>query len=148
MILAGVAPAAVGHALHGTAIAADAALEHRGTADCMIITRGDHDVIHAGRRQRPRHCSIQQRIPWQVTPLVKRRHRRGVPDRPAPPTGGGAGAAGIATAGAGCPTGCAPSRPGCRRTRPGCAPRWDTLANSMPIACPKSSAAGCETVPS
>jgi N-methylhydantoinase A len=85
--LAGVAPASVGHVLHGTTIATNAALEHRGAECGMITTRGYRDILHIGRHQRPQHYSIQQRIPWQATPLVKRRHRHVVTERLAPPRG-------------------------------------------------------------
>lgn len=85
--LAGIAPALVGHVLHGTTIATNAALEHRGAECGMITTRGYRDVIHIGRHQRPQHYSIQQRIPWQATPLVKRRHRHVVTERLVPPAG-------------------------------------------------------------
>jgi N-methylhydantoinase A/oxoprolinase/acetone carboxylase beta subunit len=61
---AGVAPGAVGHVLHGTTIATNAALEYRGAECGMIKTRGYRDVVHIGRHQRPQHYSIQQRIPW------------------------------------------------------------------------------------
>jgi N-methylhydantoinase A/oxoprolinase/acetone carboxylase beta subunit len=84
---AGVAPAAIGHVLHGTTIATNAALEYRGAECGMITTRGYRDVVHIGRHQRPEHYSIQQRIPWQATPLVKRRHRLVVSERLIPPRG-------------------------------------------------------------
>jgi N-methylhydantoinase A len=78
---------AIGHVLHGTTIATNAALEHRGAECGMITTRGYRDVLHIGRHQRPQHYSIQQRIPWQATPLVKRRHRHAVTERLVPPRG-------------------------------------------------------------
>ena len=84
---AGVAPGAIGHVLHGTTIATNAALEYRGAECGMITTRGYRDVLHIGRHQRPEHYSIQQRIPWQATPLVKRRHRLVVSERLIPPRG-------------------------------------------------------------
>ena len=84
---AGVAPGEVGHVLHGTTIATNAALEYRGAECGMITTRGYRDVVHIGRHQRPEHYSIQQRIPWQATPLVKRRHRLVVSERLIPPRG-------------------------------------------------------------
>ena len=84
---AGVAPASIGHVLHGTTIATNAALEYRGAECGMITTRGYRDVLHIGRHQRPEHYSIQQRIPWQATPLVKRRHRLVVSERLIPPRG-------------------------------------------------------------
>ena len=53
----------------------------------MITTRGFRDIIHIGRHQRPHHYSIQQEIPWQDRPLVKRRYRKVVTERIAPPRG-------------------------------------------------------------
>ncbi|GAA0570639.1 hydantoinase/oxoprolinase family protein [Craurococcus roseus] len=85
--LADVAPGDVAHVLHGTTIATNAALQHRGAECGMITTRGYRDVLHIGRHQRPQHYSIQQRIPWQETPLVKRRHRHVVTERLVPPRG-------------------------------------------------------------
>ena len=84
---AGVTPSAIGHVLHGTTVATNAALEYRGAECGMITTRGYRDVVHIGRHQRPEHYSIQQRIPWQATPLVKRRHRLVVSERLIPPRG-------------------------------------------------------------
>jgi len=84
---AGVASAAIDHVLHGTTIATNAALEYRGAECGMITTRGYRDIVHIGRHQRPEHYSIQQRIPWQATPLVKRRHRLVVSERLIPPRG-------------------------------------------------------------
>jgi N-methylhydantoinase A/oxoprolinase/acetone carboxylase beta subunit len=84
---AGVSRAAVDHVLHGTTIATNAALEHRGAECGMITTRGYRDILHIGRHQRPQHYSIRQQIPWQATPLVKRRHRHVVTERLVPPKG-------------------------------------------------------------
>lgn len=84
---AGLAPSAVDQVLHGTTIATNAVLEHRGAVTGLITTRGYRDVLHIGRHQRPEHYSIQQQIPWQSRPLVKRRHRIGVTERLVPPTG-------------------------------------------------------------
>jgi N-methylhydantoinase A len=84
---AGLARAAVDHVLHGTTIATNAALEHRGAECGLITTRGYRDILHIGRHQRPQHYSIRQQIPWQATPLVKRRHRHVVSERLVPPKG-------------------------------------------------------------
>lgn len=84
---AGLARAAVDHVLHGTTIATNAALEHRGAECGLITTRGYRDILHIGRHQRPQHYSIRQQIPWQATPLVKRRHRHVVTERLVPPKG-------------------------------------------------------------
>ena len=77
----------IDHIYHGTTVATNAALQYRGAKTGMITTRGFRDVIHIGRHQRPQHYSIQQEIPWQERPLVRRRHRKVVSERITPPTG-------------------------------------------------------------
>lgn len=77
----------VEYVLHGTTIATNAVLEHEGVETGMITTEDYRDVIHIGRHQRPQNYSIQQDIPWQANPLVKRRHRKTVPERIVPPGG-------------------------------------------------------------
>lgn len=84
---AGVSRSAIDHVLHGTTIATNAALEHKGAECGLITTRGYRDILHIGRHQRPQHYSIRQQIPWQATPLVKRRHRLVVTERLIPPKG-------------------------------------------------------------
>lgn len=84
---AGVTLATIDHIFHGTTVATNAALQYRGAKAGMITTRGFRDIIHIGRHQRPQHYSIQQEIPWQERPLVKRRHRKVVTERLAPPSG-------------------------------------------------------------
>lgn len=84
---AGIAPADVDAVFHGTTVATNAVLEHRGAEAGMITTKGFRDVVHIGRHQRPQHYSIMQDIPWQARPFVKRRHRHVVTERIAPPTG-------------------------------------------------------------
>ena len=71
----------VGHVYHGTTIATNAMLEHDGATTGMITTAGFRDILHIGRHQRPYNYSIMQEIPWQDRPLVRRRHRRPVPER-------------------------------------------------------------------
>lgn len=83
----GVDPAELEYVFHGTTIATNAILEHRGAEAGMITTRGFRDIIHIGRHQRPQHYSIMQEIPWQDRPLVKRRHRKVVTERLVPPQG-------------------------------------------------------------
>ena len=80
-------PAGVAHLLHGTTIATNAVLEQDGATTGMITTQGYRDVVHIGRHQRPQPYSIQQEIPWQDRVLVKRRHRKTVPERLIPPRG-------------------------------------------------------------
>lgn len=78
---------AIDHIFHGTTVATNAALQYRGAKAGMITTRGFRDIIHIGRHQRPQHYSIQQEIPWQERPLVRRRHRKVVSERLSPPAG-------------------------------------------------------------
>jgi len=80
-------PGEIAHVFHGTTIATNAVLEHRGAATGMITTRGYRDIIHVARHQRPQHYSIMQESPWQNRPLVRRRHRKVVTERIAPPHG-------------------------------------------------------------
>ncbi|MGE0065730.1 MAG: hydantoinase/oxoprolinase family protein [Solirubrobacterales bacterium] len=84
---AGCAPADIGLLIHGTTVATNAILEFNGATVGMITTEGFRDVTHIGRHQRPMSYSIRQEIPWQARPLVRRRHRRPVPQRMVPPSG-------------------------------------------------------------
>jgi N-methylhydantoinase A/oxoprolinase/acetone carboxylase beta subunit len=86
-VAAGVDVAAIDHIYHGTTVATNAALQYRGARAGMVTTRGFRDIVHIGRHQRPHHYSIQQGIPWQDQPLVRRRHRKVVTERLAPPRG-------------------------------------------------------------
>lgn len=77
----------IDHIYHGTTVATNAALQHRGARAHMITTRGFRDIVHIGRHQRPQHYSIRQEIPWQDRPLVQRRNRRVITERIGPPGG-------------------------------------------------------------
>ncbi|MGI9355779.1 MAG: hydantoinase/oxoprolinase family protein [Rhizobiaceae bacterium] len=77
----------IDHVYHGTTIATNAILQHDGAVCGMITNEGYRDIIHIGRHQRPQHFSIQQEIPWQDRPLIKRRFRKTVPHRIVPPSG-------------------------------------------------------------
>ena len=79
--------ASIDHVYHGTTTATNAILEHDGAECGMITNEGYRDILHIGRHQRPQHFSIQQEIPWQDRPLIRRRHRKTVPHRIAPPSG-------------------------------------------------------------
>jgi N-methylhydantoinase A/oxoprolinase/acetone carboxylase beta subunit len=79
--------ASIDHVYHGTTTATNAILEHDGAECGMITNEGYRDILHIGRHQRPQHFSIQQEIPWQDRPLVKRRFRKTVPHRIVPPSG-------------------------------------------------------------
>jgi N-methylhydantoinase A len=83
----GVAMDKVNYLFHGTTVATNAMLEHKGARTGMITTKGYRDIIHIGRHQRPQNYSIMQNIPWQVRPLVRRRHRKTVAERLIPPRG-------------------------------------------------------------
>ncbi len=80
-------PGSIDHVFHGTTIATNAMLEHKGAKAGMITNDGFRDIIHIGRHQRVEHYSIMQTLPWQQRPLVKRRHRKTVVGRLAPPHG-------------------------------------------------------------
>lgn len=80
-------PDEVGYLFHGTTVATNAMLEHKGARTGMITTAGYRDIIHIGRHQRPQNYSILQDIPWQTKPLVERRHRKAVRERIVPPSG-------------------------------------------------------------
>jgi N-methylhydantoinase A/oxoprolinase/acetone carboxylase beta subunit len=80
-------PASVKRVHHGTTIATNAMLEHRGDPCGFITTAGFRDVLHIGRHQRPLNYSIMQDIPWQARPLVRRRDRFAVAERIVPPGG-------------------------------------------------------------
>ena len=82
-----ISPTEIRHVFHGTTVATNAALQYKGAISGMITTEGFRDIIHIGRHQRPQHYSIQQDIPWQSKPLVKRRHRLTVAERLVPPKG-------------------------------------------------------------
>ena len=84
---AGLSLAQVDHIFHGTTVATNATLEHKGARTGMITTRGYRDILHIGRHQRPQNYSIMQDIPWQVRPFVRRRHRKVVTERLVPPLG-------------------------------------------------------------
>jgi len=83
----GLARGEIDHVLHGTTIATNAVLEYNGAVTGMVTSEGYRDIIHIGRHQRPQHYSIMQEIPWQDRPLVRRRHRKTVPERLLPPRG-------------------------------------------------------------
>lgn len=85
--MAEVEPGAVSYIFHGTTIATNAMLEHRGAEVGLITTKGFRDILHIARHQRPQNYSIMQEIPWQDRALVKRRHRKVVPERVKPPRG-------------------------------------------------------------
>ena len=80
-------PRKIDHVLHGTTIATNAVLEYRGAKTGIVTNEGYRDILHIGRHQRPLNYSIMQDIPWQARPLARRRHRKVVGGRIAPPNG-------------------------------------------------------------
>src|SRR3954464_3361866 len=84
---AGVALAEVDNLLHGTTVATNIVLTHTGAEAGMITTHGFRDIVHIARHKKPFNFSLQQELPWQSRPLVKRRHRLTVKERVTVPDG-------------------------------------------------------------
>jgi 5-oxoprolinase (ATP-hydrolysing) len=84
---AGVDLGEVDHLLHGTTVATNIALTHTGAEVGMITTEGFRDLLHIARHKKPYNFSLQQDLPWQSRPLVKRCHRLTVPERVTEPAG-------------------------------------------------------------
>jgi 5-oxoprolinase (ATP-hydrolysing) len=84
---AGVELADVDNLLHGTTVATNIALTHTGAEVGMITTHGFRDILHIARHKKPLNFSLQQELPWQARPLVKRRHRLTVHERVTAPDG-------------------------------------------------------------
>jgi N-methylhydantoinase A len=73
--------------LHGTTVATNIVLEHRGARVGLITTKGFRDILHIGRKKRPYNFSSYQDVPWQKYPLVRRRDRLVVSERVTAPHG-------------------------------------------------------------
>ena len=84
---AGVSLSEVTNLLHGTTVATNIVLTHTGAEVGMITTEGFRDVVHIARHKKPFNFSLQQELPWQSRPLVKRRHRLTVAERVTAPVG-------------------------------------------------------------
>ena len=84
---AGVPLAEVDNLLHGTTVATNTALTHTGREVGMITTEGFRDILHIARHKKPFNFSLQQELPWQSRPLIKRRHRLTVSERVTAPNG-------------------------------------------------------------
>ena len=85
---AGVSLEAVDLLLHGTTVATNIAIEHKGAEVGLITTEGFRDILHIARHKKPHNFSLQQELPWQSRPLVRRRHRLTVKERVTAPKGG------------------------------------------------------------
>src|SRR5690625_7908822 len=84
---AGITLAEVDQVVHGTTVATNTALTHKGAEVGMITTEGFRDILHIARHKKPYNFSIQQEVPWQSYPLVKRRNRLTVRERITAPNG-------------------------------------------------------------
>ena len=84
---AGVTLGEVDNLLHGTTVATNIALTHSGAEVGLLTTDGMRDILHIARHKKPFNFSLQQELPWQSRPLVKRRHRLTVKERVTVPDG-------------------------------------------------------------
>ena len=84
---AGVSLGEVDNLLHGTTVATNIVLTHSGAEVGMLTTEGFRDILHIARHKKPFNFSLQQELPWQSRPLVKRRHRLTVKERVTVPDG-------------------------------------------------------------
>ena len=82
-----VRPEEIGNFLHGTTIATNTVVTHSGAETGMLTTEGFRDTIHISRHKKPYNFSLQQDLPWQAKPLVKRRSRLTVSERITVPDG-------------------------------------------------------------
>lgn len=76
--LAAVDPRRVSYFGHGTTVATNMVIEHRGASTALITTRGLRDVLEIGRQTRPNLYSYRETKP---PPLARRRHRFEVTER-------------------------------------------------------------------
>ncbi len=84
---AGVPLSEIDQIVHGTTVATNTALTHQGAEVGLITTEGFRDILHIARHKKPYNFSLQQDLPWQTNPLVKRRHRLTVKERVTAPHG-------------------------------------------------------------
>lgn len=84
---AAISLAEIDELVHGTTVATNIALTHTGAEVGMITTEGFRDILHIARHKKPFNFSLQQELPWQTDPLVKRRHRLTVKERITVPHG-------------------------------------------------------------
>ncbi|MCI9869866.1 hydantoinase B/oxoprolinase family protein [Arthrobacter humicola] len=84
---AGVSLSEIDQLVHGTTVATNTALTHTGAEVGMITTEGFRDILHIARHKKPHNFSLQQDLPWQTKPLIKRRHRLTVKERITAPNG-------------------------------------------------------------
>ncbi|SDB28740.1 hydantoinase/oxoprolinase family protein [Eubacterium oxidoreducens] len=85
--ITGTKPEEIDEIFHGTTIATNMVLEKKGSRVGLITTEGFRDVLHTARHKRTYNFSITQELPWQSTPLARRRDRYEVTERIVPPNG-------------------------------------------------------------
>ncbi|MEK4384484.1 hydantoinase/oxoprolinase family protein [Solibacillus sp. FSL W7-1464] len=85
--LANIAVSDVDYVLHGTTVATNITIENNGAKVGMLTTRNYRDILHIARHKKLENFSIQQQLPWQTNPLVKRRHRIPITEKLAAPNG-------------------------------------------------------------
>lgn len=74
----GARPEDVAYFGHGTTVATNALIQHRGVKTGLVTTQGFHDLLEIGRQKRPELYDLQADKP---EPLVTRNLRHGVPER-------------------------------------------------------------------
>jgi N-methylhydantoinase A len=74
----GVRPEELSFFIHGTTVATNALLEHKGARTALLTTEGFEDVLHIGRQNRPRLYDFRATRP---APVVPRHLRFGIPER-------------------------------------------------------------------
>ncbi|HWJ73163.1 MAG TPA: hydantoinase/oxoprolinase family protein [Kaistia sp.] len=85
--IAGLDPKQVRRVVHGTTVATNITIEKNGAEVGMLTTRGFRDLLHIARHKRPHNFSLHFDVPWQSSPLVKRRNRMPITERIMPPDG-------------------------------------------------------------
>jgi N-methylhydantoinase A len=73
-----VAPEAVSHLSHGTTVATNMVIEHRGSATGLLTTKGFRDILEIGRQTRP---NLYDYSIGKPVPLVAREHRIEITER-------------------------------------------------------------------
>src|SRR5699024_9505520 len=77
----------IDYVLHGTTVATNITIEGNGAKTGMLTTRNYRDILHIARHKKSENFSIQQSLPWQDNPLVKRRHRLPITEKLQAPDG-------------------------------------------------------------
>lgn len=78
---AGTTVEAIRRVSHGTTVATNVVVQHRGAKVGFITSAGYRDILHTARHKKPYSFSLFQDLPWQSHPLAPRRFRKVVPER-------------------------------------------------------------------